>query len=116
MIGVILAQTNLGDDFGSPWGRGSDLGDLVSILLTAGFSLAGVILLFTFIFAGLGIIRGAGNNDPKATAQGKQALTYAIIGFVIVFGTFWIIKLIEIITGSTFLTAPLDAPPLPDGG
>jgi len=123
LINTILTAADpvdIGEKFNSPWGKTTDLGDLIGIILTGGISLASIILLFVFIFAGLSIVKGAGNNDPKVAAQGQQALTYAITGFVIVFAAFWIIRIIEVITGSTFLTNPFGTsgspPPLPPPG
>lgn len=99
---------DISSTYGTPWGVRETTGSLVSLVLNSGIALAGIIVLFTFIFSGIKIIGGAGNNDPKAAAQGKQALTYAIIGFIVVVTAYWIIRLIEVITGSTFLTSPLD--------
>lgn len=52
------------------------------------------------------IIRGAGNDDPKAVGQGKEAITSALIGFGIIFVAYWIIRLIELITATNFITSP----------
>jgi hypothetical protein len=53
------------------------------------------------IFGGFLIISGGG--DSKKTDEGKQALTNAIIGFVIIFTSYWLIQIIEIITGIPIL-------------
>lgn len=108
MLNAIFAATttDLGKTFGSPWGRSLDLGDLIGIIINGGITLGGVIVLFTFIFGGISVIRGAGNNDPKAAAAGRQALTYAVVGFVVVFTAYWVIRILEIVTGAAFLTNP----------
>jgi len=102
-----IAQVDIGQEFGSPWGQGLGLGDLVSVVLNSGIAIGGILVIFLFIFGGLGVIRGAGSGDAKAAEQGKQAVTYAVIGFLIVFAAFWIIRIIEVITGTSFLTNPL---------
>lgn len=100
----IFASVDLKTSYG---GFGGSLGDLVGLIFNAGIVVAGIIVVFLFIFGGLGVIQGAGNNDPKAAAQGKQALTYALLGFVIVFSAYWIVRIFEVISGTNFLTSPL---------
>jgi hypothetical protein len=62
--------------------------------------------LFLLVGGGFMMIAGAGNSDPKSSAQGKQAVTYAIAGFLIVFCAYWIIALIQRVIGVEFFTAP----------
>ena len=95
-----IAQINIGSEFGSPIGQpGFGLADLVSIILSNAIIIAGIIVLFLFIGGGISIIAGAGQDNPERAARGKQAVTAAAIGFIIIFATYWIIQLIEIITG-----------------
>jgi len=87
--------------FKSPFG-GSDvtsIAKLVSLFLKASFTLAGLILLFYFIFGGIGMISNAGQDDPQKMEQAKKTLTSALIGFVIVFASYWIVKLIGQLIG-----------------
>jgi len=119
-MNVFAQQTvDIGTSYGSPWGISLTLSDLVSIIISLGITFAGIIVVFLFIFAGYGIIAGAGNNDPKAAAQGRQALTYALMGFIIVFTSYMIIRFIELVLGVDFFTNPLaggGGGPLPPGG
>lgn len=103
-----LAQIDIGQEFGSPIGRegGATLGQLIGNFVTASIVIAGVVLLFFMAFGGLKMIQAAGNHNPQESAQGKQAVTYAAIGFVLVFAAFWVIQLIEAIVGQKFITAP----------
>jgi hypothetical protein len=103
-----LTQIPIGDYFNSPFGKtgGSTLGDFVSILVTASFSIASIVLLFYLVIGGLFIISGAGQDNPERVAKGRQSATTAAIGFVIVFVAYWIIRVIEVITGFDFITAP----------
>lgn len=75
------------------------IGGLVSLLLNIAFVVAGVILLFFFILGGIGMIGSAGQNDPQKLEQSKKTLTSAFIGFVIVFASYWIVKLLEQLFG-----------------
>lgn len=76
----------------------------VGNFITGAISIAGIILLFILIGGGIGMIRGAGKSDPKTMEQGKQAATSALIGFIVVFSAYWIVKLIELITGLELIT------------
>lgn len=95
---------NIGEVFGSPLGTSKTLGDLVSVILSSALALASVILLFLLILGGVGIIAGAGSNNPEQAAKGKQAATAAVIGFIIVFAAYWIIQIIEELTGIKILS------------
>jgi len=39
------------------------------------------------------------SGDEKEAEQGKNAITAAVIGFVIIFAAYWIVQIIEFITG-----------------
>jgi dihydrodipicolinate synthase/N-acetylneuraminate lyase len=77
----------------------NSIANLVSLFLKISFVLAGLILLFYFILGGIGMIGSAGKNDPKAAEQAKQTITSAVIGFVVVFTAYWIVKLIGQLLG-----------------
>src|SRR5258708_2447288 len=95
---------NIGTYFGSPFGTINTVGDLVSLILRAGFAIAGVLIIFFLVYAGFQMIVGAGQNNPEAAKKGKEAATAAVTGFIIVFVAYWIIRIIELITGSAFIT------------
>ncbi len=99
-----LSAVNIGTQFfGSNTRFGSDnlnsIADIVSLFLKISFVLAGLILLFYFIFGGIGMIANAGQDDPQKMEQAKKTLTSALIGFIIVFASFWIVKLIGQLIG-----------------
>ena len=78
-------------------------GALISIILRNIYTLAGVLLLVLLILGGISIIIGAGGSDPKRAAQGKKTVMTALTGFIIIFASYWIIKLISFITGVEIL-------------
>ncbi len=45
------------------------------------------------------MIGSAGQNDPQKAEQAKKTITSAVIGFVIVFTSYWIVKLISSLLG-----------------
>lgn len=76
-----------------------NISNIVTAIITGSLSIAGVILLFLLIGGGIAMIAGAGKSDPQSVEKGKKAATSALIGFIVVFSAFWIVKLIETITG-----------------
>lgn len=99
-------MNNLGNSFGVPIGDTITVSDLIGNLITAAIVLAGVIMLFLFIGGGLTMIASAGSGDSQGAAKGKQAITWALIGFAVVFTAYWIIRIIEIWSGTNFITEP----------
>jgi hypothetical protein len=75
------------------------VGEIVSLFLNTAFVLSGIILLFFFIMGGIGMIASAGESDPQKAEQAKKTITSALIGFVIVFTSYWIVKLIGSLLG-----------------
>ncbi len=100
---------DIGNTFGSPIGQtgGVGLADLVSLILSNAVAFAGVIMFFFFLGCGLGVIIGAGRNDPQTAEKGKQTVTAAVIGFIIIFVAYWIIQLVEGVTGVNILNPNL---------
>jgi len=75
------------------------VGELVSVLLPNVYILAGILFFILLIAGGLGIIIGAGGNDPQKVGQGQKAVVAALLGFLIIFSSYFIIQIIEVITG-----------------
>lgn len=106
MINNLLAQVDISSEFGSPFGKTRTIGDLVSLFLNGAFVIAGILVLVLFLFGGFSIIRSAGSSNPEAIEKGKNAISAAIIGFVVIFGAYWLVRIIEVMTGTTFITNP----------
>lgn len=77
----------------------SGVSSVVSLFLNVAFAIAGIILLFFFIMGGIGLISSAGRNDPQKNEQAKKTITSAVIGFVVVFASYWIVKLVGQLLG-----------------
>jgi hypothetical protein len=80
-------------------GQFKSLGGLISAILPNIYVLSGLILLFFLIFGGLAVILGAGQGNQENVEKGKKVLTGTLIGFLVVFASFWIIQILEILTG-----------------
>lgn len=74
---------------------GGFIGNIIPIVL----GLSGFALLLMIISAGLTLLTSAG--DAKKTESGKQRLTWAIAGFLVVFSAFWLVQILAYIFGLT---------------
>ena len=78
--------------------------DLISKILPNAYIIAGVILFIYMIAGGFMVISSAGN--PESAKNGQKIVTNAIIGFVIIFTSYWLIQIISVVTGVPILTPP----------
>jgi len=85
----------------NPFASDLTLGGIISALLPYTFYFAGLILFIYLIIGGFGFLTSAGNPDKTKAAQGK--ITTALIGFIIVFASFWLIQLVEVVFGISIL-------------
>lgn len=85
-------------DFGKYF---SDLGSVIGRAIPFVFAIAGIGLLIMIIGAGFTLLTSAG--DAKKMEEGRQKLTYAIVGFVVIFAAYWIVQLLGIVTGMDFI-------------
>lgn len=70
-------------------------GNIISPLLPYVFVLAGLILFAAIIWSGFQFLVSAGN--PKKTESAKGCLTSAVIGFLLVISSYWLVQLLEVI-------------------
>jgi hypothetical protein len=93
-------QTREGQGIASTTGYGS-IGDFLTQSIIPNLMLgANIILFFIIVFAGISIIGSAGN--PQKQQQASQTLAFAVIGFLLIFGAYWIMQILGIITGASF--------------
>jgi len=98
-ISEFLKDTK-GDSVGAKY---TSVGPLISSFLKNSLVIAGVILLGLILFGGVGMITSAGSGDSKKAEQSQKTITSAVIGFLIVFCAYFIIQIIETITGLNIL-------------
>lgn len=80
-------------------------GTLIDNILPNIYVAAGIIIFFMIILGGFMIISNS-NNPDKAT-DGNKIVTSAIIGLVVLFASYWIIQIIQVITGVDILNSTL---------
>jgi len=107
MMNILLAEVNIKD---TPLGTSNNLGDvyttpasLVTIIVRNSLTVAGIILLVLLIAGGFMMVASAGSGDQKKAASAKTMITDAAIGFLVIFLSYFIIQIIEVITGVTIL-------------
>lgn len=96
---TILAEVDIQEKFGNPVTGIAGVSDLVSRIIQLLYVISGVILLALILWAGFEIISGAGTDDRERVGKGKKILTSAILGFLIVITSYWIIQIIGNIIG-----------------
>ncbi len=80
-----------------------DPASLVTIIIRNSLTIAGIIMLVLIIAGGFMMIASAGSGDQKKAASAKTMITDALIGFLVIFLSYFIIQIIEVITGVTIL-------------
>ena len=84
--------------FGSfKFGEKSTIGEVVSALLPYIFGIAGLALFGAIIWAGFLYLTSGG--DPKKNEEAKGCFTSSVIGFAIIFLSWWIIRILETVLG-----------------
>ncbi|MBN1263425.1 MAG: hypothetical protein JW991_03630 [Candidatus Pacebacteria bacterium] len=81
----------------------TSFGHLIQVMLPNIYILAGVIFFFLLIAGGFGIIMNAGKGEKEGFAKNKGMVTVAIVGFLIIISSYWIIQIIGAITGIDIL-------------
>jgi hypothetical protein len=107
LLAQAIAQLDLRETYTiSPGGEPvddlySNPASLINVILPNLFVIVGV-LLFLFIFlAGFKMVTNP--DDKSVKDQGKKTITYAIIGFLLLFASYWIAQIIEFYTGVTIV-------------
>lgn len=75
----------------------NDLGSLIGAILPVVISIAGLALFAYLILGGLKYITSGG--DDKAIMEARKIITNAVVGMLIVFVSFWIIRILETVLG-----------------
>jgi hypothetical protein len=91
---LLDGKTPVADRFGSP-------AQLINVLLPNIFAIASLMVFIFIVGAGLKIVMNP--DSKKGTEDGKKAITYGIGGFLLLFAAYWIVQLIQYVTGVTIL-------------
>lgn len=107
---ILLSQVDIGTDYNLGYGKplSSNLKELSSLIVPLSQNImliAGIIFFLLLVVGGLKYIQSAGNGDKEGAEKSKQALTAAVLGFIIIFASYWIILIIEYVTGTSILNS-----------
>ena len=111
-----LFAVNIGEDFllqgngNTSIGIGSvaqfqSVGALITSWLPNIYILGGILVLILIIVSGFMWITNAGNI--KKIEESQKILTFAIMGFVFLFASYWIIQIVQVLTGIPILGSGL---------
>ena len=70
----------------------SNVGSIISAMLPYIFCIAGLLILLNSVLGGYQIM--VSESDPKRMAAGREKITNAVIGFIILFVAYWLVQLV----------------------
>ena len=77
---------------------------VIKLIINAALAFSGVVALILIIISGYKLISSRG--DPEKVANARKTLTYAILGIVLIFLSFFIVQLISQVTGVSQIANP----------
>ena len=69
--------------------------DMINLIVKVVFVGAGIVLFIMIVMAGFALIGGDSKDKDKA----KTTMTSAAIGFIVMFAAYWIMQIIQLLTG-----------------
>ncbi|MFH2019429.1 MAG: hypothetical protein ABII80_02350 [bacterium] len=66
---------------------------------------AGLVIFVMIVIGGFTILANSGNQEK--TAEGAKTITSAIIGLLVLFASYWIIQIVQVVTGIQILNSTL---------
>lgn len=78
-----------------------EVGDVVSAILPYIYTAAGLLLLIMLIMGGIELMTAG--NDPGKAKSGYGKITGGLIGFAIIFISYFVAQLVEVVLGVKFL-------------
>jgi len=85
----------------SPVTKFNDLGSLISGILPYIYGFAGLALFVMLIWGGITLMTAAG--DPGKSKDGYGKITAGLIGFLIIFVSYFVAQIIEVVLGIKIL-------------
>lgn len=79
----------------------NDLGTIVSSVLPYIYTFAGLALFIMLIWGGITLMTAAG--DPAKSKEGYGKISAGLIGFLIIFISYFVVQILEVILGISIL-------------
>lgn len=70
--------------------------DLINTIVPLMFIAGGIIFFILIIYGGFKFIQ----DDQKGPQEAQQVWTIAVVGLIVMFAAYWIVKIIQILTGT----------------
>lgn len=83
----------------------STTSNLINNILPNVYVAGGIVVFFMILFGGFTIIANAG--DSHKIQEGSKTITSAIIGLLVLFASYWIIQIIQVVTGASILNSSI---------
>lgn len=83
----------------------STFNTLLNNILPNVYLAAGLVIFIMIVIGGFTILSNSGNQEK--TAEGAKTITSAIIGLLILFASYWIVQIIQVVTGVQILNSTL---------
>jgi hypothetical protein len=100
MFSIVYAQVKIEDKW--PLAPNfTSLAGIVSYFFPKLLLVAGIICFIFVIGAGFTVLTSAGGGDPHAQEKAKNFLTLSITGLAIIFGAYWIMQIINVLTNGS---------------
>lgn len=85
----------------------ANIGSAITTLLPNLLIFAGVIFFLLILGGGFMMIKSAGGDaNAQDAAKAKNAVTFAVIGFLLVISAYFILQILKMTTGVDFLNPP----------
>lgn len=81
---------------------GGTISDIINALIPYVFGIVGFLLILFLVWGGFDWMTSGGNQEKIQKAKAK--ISGALIGFLIIFASYWVIQILEIIFGLQILT------------
>lgn len=92
---IVSTMPNLNPAF---WpGASPNLLGIISVFLPYLYVIAGLLLLFYLILGGFHMMTAA--NDEKGLAEARGKITNALVGFLLLFISYWLVQIMEFVLG-----------------
>lgn len=75
--------------------------EIMNRVLSFAFPIAGLILFIMLLWGGFEMLTGAATK--KSLDAGRQRITAAVVGFLLLFVSYWIAQIIEVVFGVSIL-------------
>ncbi|MBI4067416.1 hypothetical protein HY407_03460 [Candidatus Gottesmanbacteria bacterium] len=80
-----------------PMDKFNNLSSIINQAVPILFSIAGIALFIYLVWGGFDYLMSMG--DPKKAEAGKNKITHAVVGFIIMFSSYWILQIVDALFG-----------------